>query len=81
MMKLVEYSPYAAAVQLIATVTPIFFFAAAVGSYVWHGYRDDTDNQFTRRTFVTTWGMVLLISGEVGGISVLLWGFLTSEVF
>lgn len=81
MMALVAYSPYSITVQLFATVTPIFFFAAAVASYVWHGIRQDTENQFEQRNFLTTWGMVLLIVGEVGGIGVLLWGFLASEVF
>ena len=81
MMKLVEYSPFTRTVQLVACAVPIFFFAVAVGSYVWHGVVEDTDNQFEENNFVTTWGMVLLIVGEVGGISVLVWGFFASEVF
>ena len=80
MMKLVEFSPYSETVQLLATAVPILFFATAVASYVCHGLRDDTDNQFEERNFTTTWGMVLLIVGEVGGISILLWGFLVTEV-
>jgi hypothetical protein len=80
MMKLVEYSPYPQPVQLAATSVPIVFFAAAVASYVWHGVLEDTDNQFEQRSFVTTWGMVLLIAGEIGGISVLVWGFFVAEV-
>ena len=66
MMKLVEYSPYSGTVQLLATAVPLFFFATAVASYVWHGFGDDTDNQFDERNFATTWGMGLLIVGEVG---------------
>ncbi|GMR23915.1 MAG: hypothetical protein BMS9Abin37_2392 [Acidobacteriota bacterium] len=82
MMKLVEYSPYSETVQLLATAVPLFFFAAAVASYIWHGlaFSKDTDNQFEERNFFTTWGMVALIVGEVGGISVLVWGFLVTEV-
>lgn len=82
MMKLVEYSPYSETVQLLATAVPIFFFAAAVASYIWHGlaFSKDTDNQFAERNFATTWGMVALIVGEVGGISVLVWGFFATEV-
>lgn len=80
MMELVQHSPYSTTVQLFATTVPIFFFAAAVGSYVWHGILDDTENQFERKTFVTTWGMVLLIIGELGGVIVLLWGFVVTEV-
>ena len=80
MMKLVEYSPYSTTVQIAATTVPIFFFAVAVGSYVWHGALDDTENQFEARNFVTTWGMALLIIGEIGGVFVLVWGFVVTEV-
>lgn len=81
MMALVEHSPYSRSVQLWATATPLFFFAAAVLSYVYHGLLEDTDNQFRERDFLTTWGMGLLILGEVGGVGVLLWGFLEARVF
>lgn len=80
MMKLVEYSPYSEAIQLLATTVPIFFFATAIGSYVWHGVLGDTENQFEERNFLTTWGMALLIVGEVGGVSILVWGFFVAEV-
>jgi hypothetical protein len=78
MMKLVEHSPYSAIVQLWAVAVPVFFFAVAVASYVWHGYRRDTDNQFRKKSWVMTWGMLLLIVGEIGGVGVLFWGFISS---
>jgi hypothetical protein len=80
MMKLVEYSPYSNAVQMWATAVPLFFFAAAIASYVYHGFFEDTENQFAERTFVSTWGMALLIAGEIGGVLVLFWGFVSTEV-
>lgn len=80
MMKLVEHSPYSNAVQLWATSVPLVFFAAAVFSYIYHGYLDDTENQLAERNFVSTWGMALLIAGEIGGILVLFWGFLSTQV-
>lgn len=80
MMKLVEYSPYSETVQLLATAVPISFFAAAIASYVWHGALEDTENQFEAQNFSTRWGMTLLIVGELGGISVLVWGFFVAEV-
>ena len=80
MMELVEYSPYSNAVQLWATAVPLLFFAAAIGSYVYHGIAGDTDNQFSERNFVSTWGMALLIAGEMGGVLVLFWGFVTAQV-
>jgi hypothetical protein len=81
MMKLVEYSPYSTSVQLWATAVPLFFFAAAVASYVYHGLAEDTENQLRERSFTSTWGMYLLITGEVGGVLVLFWGFLRTQVF
>ncbi len=80
MMALVEHSPYSDRVQILAVSVPIFFFAVAIASYVFHGARRDTDNQFETRSFFTTWGMVLLIAGEVSGISILLWGFVVHRV-
>jgi hypothetical protein len=80
MMKLVEYSPYSNGVQIAATSVPLFFFAAAVASYVYHGYVEDTENQLAERNFVSTWGMALLIAGEIGGVLVLFWGFVSTQV-
>ncbi len=80
MMKLVEYSPYSNAVQMWATAVPLFFFAAALASYVYHGFAEDTENQLAERSFVSTWGMALLIAGEIGGVLVLFWGFVSTEV-
>ena len=80
MMKLVEYSPYSNGVQIAATSVPLFFFAAAVASYVYHGYVEDTENQLAERNFVSTWGMALLIVGEIGGVLVLFWGFVSTQV-
>lgn len=80
MMALVEHSPYATTVQLWSTAVPIFFFATAIASYVYHGLAGDTDNQFRERSVLTTWGMYLLIAGEIGGVLVLVWGFFEAEV-
>lgn len=80
MMLLVERSPYSPRVQLAATAIPIVFFAAAVASYLWHARNDRQQTQFDTRNFFTTWGMALLILGEIGGIGVLVWGFVSAEV-
>jgi hypothetical protein len=41
-------SAWNATVNLIATATPILFFALAVASYAIHGFLRDTDNQLQR---------------------------------
>ena len=80
MMKLVEFSPYPDSIQLLAVIVPIFFFTAAVGSYVWHGLHRRERTQFSETNWATTWGMLLLIFGEVSGIAVLVWGFVSSQL-
>jgi hypothetical protein len=36
---------------------------------------------FRERNFTTTWYMYLLIAGEIGGLAVILWGFLRTQFF
>jgi len=69
-------SPFPASLTLVATALPILFFATAIATYIRLGIADSTDNQFERRTFVTTTGMVLLVAGELGGFAILFVGFL-----
>lgn len=76
--QLVRVSPLPGTVDLVAVAAPLAFFAVAVGAYVVHGIRRETDNQFRdpeRPTLLRT-TMWALIVAEVGGVSVLLVGFL-----
>jgi hypothetical protein len=68
-------------IDLVATAIPIFYFAAAIGTYLWHAVRRDTDNQFAERNFITTWGTWLLVAGEVGGFLVLFAGTIRALLF
>ncbi len=77
--QLVQYSPYSPGVQLVAVVVPLVFFALTVAGYAAHGFKDDTENIFGERNFTTTWFMYLLIAGEIGGMLVVLWGFVTTQ--
>lgn len=78
--KFVELSPFSHGVNLAAAGLPILFFATAIATYVHLGWRDATDNQFRTRTFATTWGMWMLIAGEIGGFLVLFAGFLATAL-
>ncbi len=77
--QLLVYSPYSTAVQLAAALVPLAFFAITIMGYAAHGFKDDTDNIFAARNFTTTWYMYLLIVGEIGGMCVILWGFITTQ--
>ncbi|HEX8476114.1 MAG TPA: hypothetical protein VF666_19095 [Pyrinomonadaceae bacterium] len=81
MARLLEYSPYSERVQVGATVLVLVFFTTTIAGYFMHGLKDDTDNIFAKRSFTTTWYMYALIAAEVGGFSVILWGFLQTQFF
>ena len=78
--KLLEYNPYSARVQVTAVSTILVFFVLTVFGYLMEGIRDVTDNLFRERNFTTTWYMYLLIVGEIGGLSVILWGFIETQM-
>ena len=78
--RLLEYNPYTTRVQVAAVSTVLVFFALTVVGHLMEGVRDRTDNLFRERNFTTTWYMYLLIAGEIGGLSVILWGFIETQM-
>lgn len=79
MAELLKYNPFSDAVQLLSTCAPLLFFAIAIAQYFKLGLANQTDNQFRERNFSTTWGMLLLIVAEVGGVGMLLFGFIATQ--
>jgi hypothetical protein len=77
--KLLEYSPYSTKVQVGAVMMVLVFLALTVLGYLTEGIKNVTDNLFRERNFTTTWYMYLLIAGEVGGLSIILWGFIQTQ--
>lgn len=53
-----------------------FYFIITILRYAQLGYTKSTPNQFSKRNFLTTTGMYLLIIGEIGGFLILFVGFL-----
>ena len=76
----VELSAWPTWVNLIAAGVVVFFFVAAVLSYIEHGARRDTVNQFENPVRGMAVMMALLIAGEIGGFSVLLAGFVVGQL-
>src|SRR6516164_1824296 len=70
----VELSAWPTWVNLTAALV-VIFFVAAILSYISHGARRDTVNQFENPNRGTEISMALLIAGEIGGFGVLLAGF------
>jgi hypothetical protein len=76
----VELSAWPAWVNLAAAGVVVFFFVGAILSYIEHGARRDTVNQFENPGPAIGLMMVLLIAGEIGGFSVLLAGFVVGQL-
>ena len=76
----VELSAWPAWVNLTAAGVVVFFFVAAILSYISHGARRDTVNQFENPNRRTEISMVLLIAGEIGGFGVILAGFIVGQL-
>lgn len=79
--KLVEFSPFGDTVQVVIVAFPLVYFALTVIGYIKEGYLNRTENMFTERNFVTTTFMYSLIVGEIGGIALLVGGFIYTQFF
>jgi hypothetical protein len=79
MAELLKFSPYSEKVQLVISGVPLFFFAVAIGEYFKLGLQNKITNQFEENNFNTTWGMLFLIIGELGGVGAIVWGFLSTQ--
>ena len=64
-------SPLSEFVTMLCVLAPIVFFAIAVLSYIYHGLKRDTDNQFAEPGPLTTLAMYALIVAEIGGFGIL----------
>lgn len=77
----VELSAWPTWINLTSAAVVVFFFLAAIFSYIAHGAMKDTGNQFESAGPPLHLGMFLLILGEVGGFAVLLAGFVKGQFF
>ncbi len=76
----VQFSGWSDVVNLTAAFVAIFFFVAAIASYMYHGWRQDTNNQLRDAIPGTNLFMWLLVAGEIGGFTVLLAGFVDAQI-
>ncbi|MBO0856469.1 MAG: hypothetical protein J2P18_22205 [Nocardia sp.] len=73
----VELSDWPTAVNLVAALAVLTFFAGAIGSYCLHGFRRDTTNQFHGDiSAALRLAMCALIVCELGGFLVPFSGFI-----
>ena len=76
---LVQFSAWPAWLDLVAAGIPIVFFLGAILTYIGHGMRRDTTNQFAHPDRALRLAMAALILGEIGGVTVLLIGFAVGQ--
>jgi hypothetical protein len=79
MAKLLEFSPFPLWLQIISTAIPLVYFTLAIASYIKLGLQNVETTQFSERNFITTWFMYSLIAGEIGGVFMLVIGFIYTQ--
>jgi len=76
----VELSGWSETVDAIAAFVVIAYFLLAIGSYIWHGWKRDTDNQVRDPVPGTGFAFWSLAVAEIAGFSVLLAGFVEAQI-
>lgn len=76
---LIFFSPFSREWQVVIVLLPLAYFALTVIGYIKEGILDRTENMFAERNFITTWFMYGLIAGEIGGLLLILGGFVYSQ--
>lgn len=77
--KLLEFSPFSPNVQILIVAFPLAYFVLTVIGYIKEGFFNRTENMFAERNFITTWFMYGLIAGEIGGLLLILGGFIYTQ--
>jgi preprotein translocase subunit SecG len=76
----VELSGWPTWVNLAAAMVVVLFFVIAILTYMSHGLRRDTTNQFEHPGRGLHAGMLALIVAEIGGFAVLFAGFVYAQL-
>ncbi len=76
----VELSGWPTWVNLTAAMVVVAFFVIAILTYMSHGRRRDTTNQFEHPARGVHAGMLALIVAEIGGFAVLFAGFVSAQL-
>ncbi len=77
--ELAKYSPFAEKFLIVIVAVPLALFALTITQYVRLGWLNREETQFAERNFITIWFMYGLIAGEIGGIALLIYGFVYTQ--
>jgi hypothetical protein len=75
----VQLGQWSFSIELAASSAMAAYFALAVGGYMWHGLRKDTENQFAAATVSLRAFMISLMTVEIGAWLVLVAGFVDRQ--
>ena len=75
----VELSGWPTWVNATAAMVVVLFFVIAIVTYIGHGVKRDTTNQFANPNAGVHAGMLALIVAEIGGFGVIFAGFLAAQ--
>jgi hypothetical protein len=76
MAKLLEENSFSEVILIPATIIVLIFFSLTILGYLTAGLKNETENLFRERNFITTWFMYALIAAEIGGFFTIFCGFL-----
>jgi preprotein translocase subunit SecG len=76
----VELSGWPTWVNLTAAMVVVLFFVIAIVTYISHGLKRDTTNQFEHPDRGVHAGMLALIVAEIGGFAALFAGFVYAQL-
>lgn len=78
--KLMEFSPFSMTIQIIITAIPLFYFSLTTINQIKEGFAGRTETIFKERNFSTTWFTYGLIVGEIGAISLIIIGYIYTQL-
>jgi hypothetical protein len=78
--KLMEFSPFSPTMQMVITLIPLFYFSLTTTNQTKQGILGRTETIFKERNFSTTWFTYGLIVGEIGSISLMIIGFIYTQL-
>lgn len=78
---LIYFSPFSPNWQLVIVGFPLVYFLLSVAAYMKEGYLNRTENMFAVKGLVPRWLMYSLIVSEIGGMILILGGFVYTQFF
>ena len=78
--KLMEFSPFSMPLQIVITAIPLFYFSLTTINQIKEGAAGRTETIFKERNFSTTWFTYGLIVGEIGAISLMIIGYIYTQL-